>query len=217
MFITLEGIEGSGKTTQIKHIIKYLESVGRGCIVTREPGGTRIGQKIRAILLDPENQTLDPLAELLLYLADRAQHINEIILPELKAGRTVICDRYFDATLAYQGEARALESGLIRQLHRLLFNALTPDITLLLDLSPEVGLARAWQQIHQGRRCNTETRFEKEALAFHERVRAGYLTLASQAPNRFKIINAENSESEVTRAIVHALSAAIGKGTGIDS
>lgn len=209
MFITLEGIEGSGKTTQIKHIITYLESVGRECIVTREPGGTRIGEKIRSILLDPENQALDPLAELLLYLADRAQHINEVILPELKSGHTVICDRYFDATVAYQGEARALETGLIRQLHRLLFDDLTPDITLLLDLPPEVGLARAWQQIHQGRRCDTETRFEKEALVFHERVRAGYLALATQAPKRFQIIDAEKSESEVTRAIVHALSTSI--------
>jgi dTMP kinase len=209
MFITLEGIEGSGKTTQVGHIVRYLASIGRDCRVSREPGGTQIGQKIRALLLDPDSKGLDPLAELLLYLADRAQHIKDIIKPELTAGKTVICDRFFDATVAYQGYARQLDTTLLHTLHRLLFANLTPNITLLLDLSPEVGLARAWQQIHQGQRQDAETRFEQEALKFHERVRAGYLTLAHREPERFHIIDAERDEKQVTRQIIHTLSSAL--------
>jgi dTMP kinase len=209
MFITLEGIEGSGKTTQVGHIVRYLTSIGRDCRVTREPGGTRIGQKIRALLLDPDSKSLDSLAELLLYLADRAQHLKEIIEPELTAGKTVICDRFFDATVAYQGYARQLDTTLLHALHRLLFANLTPNITLLLDLSPKVGLARAWQQIHQGQRQEAETRFEQEALKFHERVRAGYLTLAHREPERFHIIDAERDEKQVTRQIIHTLSSAL--------
>jgi dTMP kinase len=206
MFITLEGIEGSGKTTQVAHIVRYLESVGLDCRVTREPGGTKIGQKIRSLLLDPNSQGLDPLAELLLYMADRAQHIKEIIEPELSAGKTVICDRYFDATIAYQGYARQVDTSLLHTLHRLLFAGLTPNITLLLDLPPEVGLSRAWEQIHQGQRENTETRFEKEALKFHERVRAGYLALAHREPERFRIIDAGQNEEQVTQRIIYTLS-----------
>ncbi|MFH0724954.1 MAG: dTMP kinase [Pseudomonadota bacterium] len=206
MFITLEGIEGSGKTTQVVHIVRHLESMGMDCRVTREPGGTQIGQKIRALLLDPRNQGLDPLAELLLYMADRAQHIREIIEPGLKAGKTVICDRYFDATIAYQGYARQLDTTLLHTLHRLLFTELTPNITLLLDLPPEIGLARAWEQIHDGRREDTETRFEKEALEFHERVRAGYLALAHREPERFRIIDAARDAQQVTRQIIDTLS-----------
>jgi dTMP kinase len=209
MFITLEGIEGSGKTTQVVHIVQYLASIGHDCRVTREPGGTQIGQKIRALLLDPESQGLYPPAELLLYLADRAQHIKEIIEPELTASKTIICDRYFDATLAYQGYARQLDTTLLYTLHRLLFANLTPNITLLLDLSPEVGLARAWQQIHQGQRPGAETRFEQETLKFHERVRAGYLTLAHREPERFHIIDAGQDEKQVTRQIIHTLSSAL--------
>jgi dTMP kinase len=206
MFITLEGIEGSGKTTQVTHIARYLESRGLDCRVTREPGGTKIGRQIRAILLDPASRELDPLTELLLYMADRAQHIQETIKPELIAGKMVICDRYFDATIAYQGYARQLDSALIHKLHQLLFADLTPKITLLLDLSPETGLARAWRQIDHGQRENSETRFEQEALIFHERVRDGYLALARLEPDRFRIIDAEQEEKQVTQQIVQALS-----------
>jgi len=209
MLITLEGIEGSGKTTQVAHIVRYLASIGRDCRVTREPGGTQIGQKIRALLLDPDSRGMYPLAELLLYLADRAQHIKEIIEPELTAGKTVICDRFFDATLAYQGYARQLDTTLLHTLHGLLFANLTPNITLLLDLSPEIGLARAWQQIHQGQRQCAETRFEQEALKFHERVRAGYLALAHREPERFQIIDAEQDEKQVTQQIIDTLSSAL--------
>ena len=206
MFITLEGIEGSGKTTQIRHISEFLESRGYECVLTREPGGTKIGEKIRAILLDPESKDMDPLAELLLYTADRAQHIQELITPCLSAGKTVLCDRYFDATVVYQGFARGLDIALINSLHKLALNDLKPDITLLLDLPPETGLSRAWEQIDNGTRTGHETRFEKEELSFHKKVRAGYLELARLEPGRFRIIDASKEKEEVRKEIINTLS-----------
>lgn len=201
MFITLEGIEGSGKTTQIGRLAEFLENKGIGCVTTRQPGGTLIGENIRSILLDPANSALAPLAELLLYMADRAQHIHELIRPALMNGKTVVCDRYFDATLVYQGFARGLSIRLIKQLHQLLFDDLKPDVTLLLDLSPQLGLERAWQQLNNGQRSGDESRFEAEALAFHEKVRAGYLELARLEPDRFRIVDASKSQDEVFSAI----------------
>lgn len=201
MFITLEGIEGSGKTTQIGRLAEFLENKGIGCVTTRQPGGTLIGENIRSILLDPANSALAPLAELLLYMADRAQHIHELIRPALMNGKTVVCDRYFDATLVYQGFARGLSIRLIKQLHQLLFDDLKPDVTLLLDLSPQLGLERAWQQLNNGQRSGHESRFEAEALAFHEKVRAGYLELARLEPDRFRIVDASKSQDEVFSAI----------------
>jgi dTMP kinase len=206
MFITLEGIEGSGKTTQVGHILKFLQTKGHDCVITREPGGTRIGKKIRAILLDPESKDMDPLAELLLYTADRAQHIKELVNPLLAAGKTVLCDRYFDATLAYQGFARGLDIGLINQIHKLILADLKPDITILLDLPPEKGLSRAWKQIENGARAGIETRFEKETLSFHAKVRSGYLELARLEPERFRVIDASKDESQVRKEIIKVLS-----------
>jgi dTMP kinase len=201
MFISLEGIEGSGKTTQIGRLVEFLEEMGIDCVTTRQPGGTRIGENIRSILLDPGNSALAPMAELLLYMADRAQHIHELIIPALNNGKTVVCDRYFDATLVYQGFARGLSIELIGQLHQLLFDDLKPDVTLLLDLSPQVGLERAWQQLNNGQRAGDESRFEAEAVAFHEKVRAGYLELARLEPDRFRIIDAAQSQDKVFTAI----------------
>ena len=201
MFITLEGIEGSGKTTQISRLVEFLEDRGIECVTTRQPGGTLIGKNIRSILLDPANSALEPLAELLLYMADRAQHINELIRPALQNGKTVVCDRYFDATLVYQGFARGLSIELIGQLHQILFDDLKPDVTLLLDLPPQVGLERAWQQLNNGQRSGDESRFEAEALAFHEKVRSGYLELARLEPDRFRIVDAAQSPDEVFTAI----------------
>jgi len=209
MFITLEGIEGSGKTTQIRHIADFLKRNGHDCVVTREPGGTAIGQKIRAILLDPESKDIAPLTELLLYTADRAQHIKELVSPSLSAGKTVLCDRYFDATVVYQGYARGVEVGLINRLHQLVLNGLKPDVTLLLDLPPEVGLSRAWKQINNGKRAGDETRFEEEMLSFHERVRAGYLELAHLEPERYRVIDASRSEGQVREEIVKVLGMAL--------
>ena len=207
MFITLEGIEGSGKTTQIDYLVKYLEKQGRQCVTTREPGGTSIGGKIRAILLDPESNDLDPTAELLLYMADRAQHINSVIKPAVADGKTVICDRYFDATVVYQGFARELDVDVIRQLHALLFNDLKPDLTFLLDLEPREGLSRAWKQLNDGQRAGGESRFEEETLAFHEKVRAGYLELARLEPDRFCIIDATRDVRQVRDDIYNVLTA----------
>jgi dTMP kinase len=201
MFITLEGIEGSGKTTQIGRLVEFLEDRGSECVTTRQPGGTLIGENIRSILLDPANSALEPMTELLLYMADRSQHIYELIRPCLKAGKTVVCDRYFDATVVYQGFARGLNLELIRQLHQILFDDLKPDVTLLLDLAPQVGLQRAWQQLNTGQRSEHESRFEAETLAFHEKVRAGYLELARLEPGRFRIVDAAQSQDQVFSAI----------------
>ncbi len=205
MFITLEGIEGSGKTSQVNNMAVFLEDRGRVCLLTREPGGTKIGRRIRQVLLDPESRDLDPLAELLLYNADRVQHVREIILPAIVAGKVVVCDRYVDATRAYQGVARNLDIELVETLHRLLVADLKPDLTFLLDLPPEEGLARAWVQINSGGRNDRETRFEKEALAFHTSVRKGYLDLAAQEPDRFVIIDARASIEDVWQQIAAVL------------
>ncbi len=205
MFITLEGIEGSGKSTQILHIFNFLNKLGLKCVMTREPGGTRIGRKIRSILLDPESSAMNPAAELLLYTADRVQHIQEIILPMIEGGGIVICDRYFDATLAYQGVARGLDMTLILDLHKLICRNLKPDMTFLLDLAPDTGLPRAWKQLKSGSRTDTESRFENETLAFHERVRAGYLAIAEKEPERFRIIDASKSENQVQAQITRVL------------
>ena len=211
MFITLEGIEGSGKTSQMGRLQQFLEDRGVECVSTRQPGGTRIGENIRTILLDPSNSALVPSAELLLYMADRAQHIFELIRPSLEAGKTVLCDRYFDATLVYQGFARELNLELIRQLHKLLFDDLKPDITLLLDLSPQTGLARAWEQLNTGQRAGHESRFEAETIAFHEKVRAGYLELARLEPDRIQIIDAAQTYDQVFADISKILSSIMDK------
>jgi len=205
MFITLEGIEGSGKTTQIEHITRFLQSNAFEVTVTREPGGTALGRKIREILLDPESRGMTPATELLLYTADRAQHIRQVILPAIEAGKIVLCDRFFDATLVYQGYARGLDITGIRNLHQLMCDGLSPTLTLLFDLAPEVGLSRAWKQIHSGDRSGNETRFEKEAVDFHRKVRQGYLELAGLEPERFQVVDASQDEPAVRRQIFSVL------------
>ncbi|MGD8291331.1 MAG: dTMP kinase [Desulfobacterales bacterium] len=205
MFITLEGIEGSGKTTQLKQIGGYFENRGHSCVLTREPGGTGLGEKIRAILLDPASSELVPTAELLLYMADRSQHINTLIKPSLAEGKVVLCDRYFDATIVYQGIARGIDTRLICDLHRIIFNDLKPDITFLLDLAPKIGLARAWKQLENGTRVGIESRFEEETLSFHEKVRAGYLELARQDPERIRVVDGSQDEKQVQMDIRNAL------------
>ena len=196
-FITLEGGEGAGKTTQIVHLADWLRQRGVTCTVTREPGGTGLGRKIRALLLDPDHAGMSPETELLLYMADRAQHIGSVIRPALARGETVVCDRYFDATLVYQGAARGLPTERIQRLHDLVFDGLNPDLTLLLDLPVETGLARARQQLDAGGRVRQESRFEAEDVLFHERVRAGYLDLARRHPDRFRVVDAARDEARV--------------------
>jgi len=205
MLITLEGIEGSGKTTQINYIAEYLREIGHECVITKEPGGTEIGEKIRSILLDPGNKNIHPLTELLLYAADRVQHIKEFIGPMLEAGKIVICDRFHDSTTVYQGFTRGVDLGLIRQLNKLVLGGVGPDITFVLDLPPELGLERAWKQINSGSRSDMETRFEKEKLSFHENVRKGYLDLAKSEPDRFVLIDASVESADVREAIIGKL------------
>lgn len=205
MFITFEGIEGSGKTTQIENTRCYLEGHGKSCVTTREPGDTPIGRQIRKILLDPENRDLVPHAELFLYAADRVQHIQERILPALENGQVVISDRFSDATTVYQGYARGIDLGLIHDIHLKVLNGLKPDITFLFDLDPAVGLERAWAALDGGKRSDDESRFERETLDFHEKVRNGYLALAEKEPDRIVMIDASLSRELVFQQITSHL------------
>jgi dTMP kinase len=196
VFITFEGIEGSGKSTQISRLLHYLTEQRRKVTLTREPGGTPIGDQVRKVLLDPANRLLDPTAELLLYAASRAQHLREVIHPALVEGRIVLCDRFSDATLAYQGYGRGLSVPVIRELDRIVTAGLRPALTVLLDLPAEMGLGRA-----RGRNTSEglhgEARFENEDLAFHNRVRDGYLLLADQEPGRIRVVNAGRPPEEI--------------------
>ncbi|RLB83317.1 MAG: dTMP kinase [Deltaproteobacteria bacterium] len=201
MFITFEGIEGSGKTTQIQLLIPVLRAKGYECISTREPGATKIGEKIRAILLNANHSNMLPITELLLYEADRAQHVREIIEPALAANKTVVSDRFFDATTVYQGYARGFDLKLIEQMHRIVLGCLKPDLTIILDLPVEIGLKRAWQRINSQSGDLPEDRFEKESFAFHEKVRQGYLTLAELEPGRFRIIDASKDSKTIHKDI----------------
>jgi dTMP kinase len=189
MFITFEGIEGSGKSTQIVMLANYLSAQGRQITLTREPGGTAIGDQVRKILLDPENTALDARAELLLYAAGRAQHLAELIAPDLREGKIVLCDRFSDATLAYQGYGRGIDRTMILSLDRIVTNGLRPHLTVLLDIDAAAGLARA--RVRNKRSgLEAEARFENEEFAFHQRVREGYLELAREDPARFRVMDA---------------------------
>jgi len=205
VFITFEGGEGAGKTTQIVHLAGYLAEKGIKSIRTREPGGTALGKRIRAVLLDPGQAGMAPETELLLYLADRAEHVRTVIRPALAAGTSVLCDRFCDATIVYQGTARGLGAEWVARLHDRVLDGLVPDLTLLLDLPVEDGLARARRQLDQGGRASGESRFEAESLAFHQRVRTGYLALARQAPQRFRVIDAGRDEERVRQDIQAAV------------
>ncbi len=195
-FITFEGIEGSGKSTQIVLLANYLKSSGNRVLLTREPGGTPIGDQIRKILLDPANKALDSSAELLLYAASRAQHLSEVILPALEAGLIVLCDRFSDATLAYQGYGRGLNRETIQELDWIVTSGMRPNLTLLFDIDAATGLSRA-QGRNNSRGLENEARFENEEIAFHERVRRGYLELAKQEPGRIRVVDASQTPDEI--------------------
>jgi len=205
--ITCEGIEGSGKSTQILHLAAHLRSQGREVIVTREPGGCPIADAIRRILLDPSNQQLCATAELLLYAAARAQHVAEIIRPALAKDAIVLCDRYIDATIAYQGFGRGLDLTLIKQLNQVASAGLLPDLTLLFDLPVAAGLSRALAR--NAVALENEGRFEAESLAFHQRVRDGYLQGASQE-GRFSIVDATGTPEQVTKRVTRVVDAFLG-------
>ncbi|MBP9866049.1 MAG: dTMP kinase [Candidatus Omnitrophica bacterium] len=191
-FITLEGPEGSGKSTQIKNITELLKGMGQEPVVLREPGATEIGEAIRAILLHLKVKEMAPQTELLLYLAARAQIVHEKILPALKRGRVVICDRFEDSTLAYQGFGRGIPVEKILEASALARGELKPDLTFLLDLDPTLGFKR----IKRGK-----DRMEKEPLAFHKKVRQGFLTLAKKEPKRFCVIDARHDAEQVFNQI----------------
>lgn len=195
-FITFEGPEGSGKTTQLKLLAERLRSDGHEVVETREPGGTAIGHRIREILLDPASSALRPTAELLLMFASRAQNVDEVILPALAAGKTVLCDRFTDSTLAYQGAARGLGSEVVYELDRIACRGLVPHLTFIIDIDVDTGLARAQQ-----------TRMEQQPVAFHRAVREAFLQLASEDSRRIRLIDGTGSV-EAVRAEVwrHATS-----------
>lgn len=194
LFITLEGIEGSGKTSHAARLAERLRAQGRGVLVTHEPGGTRAGQAIRAIFLDPA-VSLQVATELLLVLADRAQHVAETLKPALARGEIVISDRYADSTTAYQGYGRGFDLKLLGDLNRLAANNLAPDLTILLDCPVETGLARTRLRTNAGDRG--PDRFEGADLDFHRRVRNGFLTLAKNDSDRVHLINSDRPSPEV--------------------
>jgi dTMP kinase len=195
VFITFEGPEGSGKSTQIQRLGAFLQEQGLECVVTKEPGGTPIADKIRAIVLDSASAELDPWAEVLLYSASRRQHTVERIRPALARGAHVLCDRYIDATIAYQGYGRLIDLGRLQMLNDWATEGLLPDVTLLYDIDEATGLARAHQR--NATMDVDEGRFEAEDLRFHRRVREGYLAMAVAAPKRFVVIDGHGTVDEV--------------------
>ncbi len=193
-FISLEGIEGSGKSTQVKRLAEYLRTKGHNVLETAEPGGTRIGGKIRKLLLEPQNH-MDPLAELLLYYSSRAQHVREVIYPAIQKKTGVITDRFTDSTVAYQGHARGIDMTIIQTLDDIVVPDMKPFLTILLDMDAEEGLRR-------NRRAQKEDRFELENIEFHNLVRKGFLQIADEEPERVKIVDASSGEDEVSREII---------------
>jgi dTMP kinase len=196
MFITFEGIEGSGKSIQIARAAEYLGSKGIACLTTREPGGTEFGIALRGVLLGIHEYRIEPWCELLLFLADRYQHLKEVIEPALKRGYVVLSDRYQDATRAYQGIARAIPAAEIEKMNQLL-GIIEPDKTILLDIEPEEGLSRARARNIASASVAKEGRFEAEDLQFHRKVREAYLELAAQWPQRIRIVPASGTPDEV--------------------
>ena len=189
-FITVEGIEGVGKTTNLEFIYRQLLAAGRDVIVTREPGGTPLGEAIRALLLDPAYTGMDSKCELQLMFAARAEHLAQVVWPALDRGQWVLCDRFTDATYAYQGGGRGIDSGVIARLEDLVQGEFRPDVTLLLDVPVEIGLSRA------GNRGALD-RFEQEQVEFFERVRQAYLDMAQTYHGRYRIIDASRPLTEV--------------------
>ena len=195
MFITFEGIEGCGKSTLARRLFDRITDLGIPAVLTLEPGGTRIGQAIRNILLDARNDHLSPLSELFLYEADRAQHVEEVIRPALDRGEWVVCDRFFDATTVYQGYGRDQDMSLVRALNERASQGILPDKTFLLDCQVRVGLERALRR--EGLGGGGQDRFEREQEEFHETIREGYLMLARENPERFVVMDATLPEGEL--------------------
>ena len=201
MFITLEGPEGSGKSSQLPILAEWLREQGYDVYTTREPGGTMISDQIRTILHDLENIAMHPRTEILLYLASRSQHVEEVIRPLLEKNTIVLCDRYSDSTLAYQGYGHGVDIPTLKKLLDFSTGGLYPDLTILLDLNVEIGLER---RKHSGGEWN---RLDAYALAFHKRVREGYLILVANEPQRWRVVDAAKSFDDVQKALQEIIKA----------
>ncbi|MCX8071318.1 MAG: dTMP kinase [Candidatus Binatia bacterium] len=193
--IVFEGVEGSGKSTHLKRAAQALEARGQAVLQTAEPGGTEIGQRIRELLMNSQGQPPTAWTELFLYLADRAEHVTTVVRPAILARKIVLCDRFSASTLAYQGYGRGLDLQLVRQLDAVARQGVTPDLVILLDCSVDVGL----------RRAGRDDRFHRESLAFHERVRAGFLALAREPGSNFVVIDTGASPDEVHAQVLQAI------------
>jgi len=196
VFITFEGIEGAGKSTQAKMLYEYLLKQGKKTVLTREPGGTKTGKKIREILLDDTDELFPPKAELFLYEADRNLHIHNVIKPSLEKGYIVICDRFIDSTLAYQGYARGLDINLIKQLNQIVIDNILPDITFLIDIPVEESLKRLGEK---------KDRIEKEDISFHKKLREGFLKIAEENKDRVMIIDGMKKIEDIHKEIINIL------------
>lgn len=208
VFLTLEGGEGTGKTTQLGLLAARLGALGRSVVVTREPGGTSLGATLREVLVRSSADPPTPLAELFLYAADRAHHVATVLRPALEAGRVVLCDRYADATEAYQGHGRGLSLETVRALNDLATVGLRPHRTLVLDLDPSAGVARALGREAGG---GGEERFEAEEAHFHERVRQGYRAIAAREPDRVRLLDAAGAPEEVAERVWGAVADLFGE------
>ncbi|MFN8578096.1 MAG: dTMP kinase [Candidatus Sericytochromatia bacterium] len=198
MFITFEGVEGAGKSTQLNNLQEYLNKKGLKTIITRQPGGSELGKQIRNLILNPNlNDKPSDLSEMFLYLADRAHHIEKVILPALNQGIIVICDRYIDSHIAYQGYARGFDIDKLKYLNAIASKNLIPNITFLFDLDPVIGLNR----VRFGRNQDVLDRIESERIEFHQKVREGFLEIAKEN-NRFKILDASLSQEEIKKQII---------------
>ena len=199
-FVTFEGGDGTGKSTQILALEKYLVQRGRSCLVTREPGGTSLGKLLRQVLLEVSDHDIAASTELFLYLADRAQHVSEVIRPALAAGRIVLSDRFTDSTLAYQGYGRGIDLNLLRRFNDVADGGVQPDMTILMDCPVAVGLARTSRRPSVDGKPGQD-RFEREAIEFHEKIRAGFLAMARAEPARFRVVDSSRPADEVAREI----------------
>jgi dTMP kinase len=197
-FITIEGTDGSGKSTQIELLMDYLRKKGADVIFTREPGGTQISEKIREIILDVDNSEMTGITEALLYAAARSQHVEEKIIPALEAGKIIICDRFVDSSIAYQGAARGLGAEKIMGINEAALHGIMPDMTLFFDLSPEKGILRKKNE-------RALDRLEKEKMDFHEKVYEGYKNLCKKYPERIKPIDADRSIDEVHSEVIEVI------------
>jgi dTMP kinase len=213
MFITFEGPEGSGKSTQLVLLAAWLRGLGQDVLTTREPGGTAIGDRVRAILLDPACGEMRAEAEVLLFSAARAQHVDQVIRPQLARGGVVLCDRYADSTLAYQGYGRGLDLATLQVITAFATGGLRPDLVVYLDIDAEAGLRR--KQLHANDDASQWNRMEQETLAYHERVRAGYVQLAGAEPGRWLLVDAGQAVEGVQNALRERVRALLGIRTGL--